>query len=179
MIDKKLFASLRMSGAITWEDAKVIHNVMTEYAEHKVIELGAFTGLSTLVILEAIKGKDVEFISVDIMAPGALHGGHKDKGRSCLVPKDAPVTLVTADALAYVKALPENSIDVIFEDTNHQTEFTSKLIPFIMKALKPGGVAIFHDLQLIPMQKAFEVIGMDKDVIRFPPSWMGLLRKEK
>ena len=181
-MNKERFEELRVPGAIHWADACVIREAILEYKPETVLEMGCFRGLSTLVIIDAMRKRswDFHFISVDIKPPGAIFNvkDHKQARRSELVPDNAPVDLVTSDALKYLQSLEDESIDFIFEDTNHQIEYTANLIPEILRVLKPNGVALFHDLNLLSMKEAFKKAGMKKKVKLFPPSWMGMLRKE-
>ncbi len=178
-MNKAEFDKLRVPGAINWEDACVIRDAIIEHEPETVLELGCFMGLSTLVIIDAMPN-NCTFTSVDIKAPGELFNikDVKEAKRSQLVPDDAPVELVTSDALKYLQNLDDESIDLIFEDTTHQTAYTRKLIPEILRVLKPNGAVLFHDLQLETMKQAFIDLKLTDKLKLFPPSWMGQLRKE-
>ncbi len=171
------FEAVRFSGAIQWPDAVVIHDMILKYKPLDVLELGAFMGASTLVILDALHGTNFTLTSVDKVAPGKVIGPGTPRTRNAHLPDDVPVHIVTGDALEYLKGLPDECLDMVFEDTNHETEYTSYLIPAIMRVLKPDGFALFHDLQLESMRQAFKAVRIDHKLILFPDTWMGMLLK--
>ena len=193
-MNKEEFEKLRVPGEILWEDACVIWDAIIEHKPETVLELGCFRGLSTLVILDALKevfGTECmeisehlyvkwAFTSIDIVPMGALFNlkDTKHARRAELVPSCAPVTHIVSDALKFLNGIRSECVDLIFEDTTHQTAYTRQLIPEILRVLKPDGVALFHDLKLITMQLAFKKEGLKKKLKLFPPSWMGQLRKE-
>lgn len=181
-MNKEEFDKIKVPGSIHWSDAEVIRETIQKYDPDKILELGCFMGTSTLVIIDAMRKRiwDFDFTSVDIKAPGELYNikDVKKAKRSELVPENAPVELITSDAIEYLQGLSDESIDFIFEDTNHQVIYTANLIPEILRVLKPNGVALFHNLNLTTMKAAFKKAGMKKKVKEFPPSWMGMLRKE-
>lgn len=181
IMNKDEFEKIRKPGAIHWPDACVIHDAIVEHKPETVLELGCFMGISTLVLLDAMEEAKccAWFVSVDIVAPGELFNikDVKEARRSQLVPDNAPVELVTSDALKYLKGLPDESIDFIFEDTTHQIEYTANMIPEMLRVLKPNGIVLFHNLELYSMKEAFKKVKLLKKVKLFPPSWMGQLRK--
>ena len=181
-MDKEEFDKDRVTGAIQWGDACIIRDHIYEHRPKIVLELGSFTGISTLVIIRALQrnGGDFSFSSIDINKPGQIFN-FKDIGRKYrnqLVDEDEPVEVLTGDALKHLKTLAPNSVDMVFEDTTHKTAYTTLLIPAIMRVLKPGGVALFHDLQLPTMMKAFVNTGTRQHLKLFPPTWMGALYKD-
>ena len=188
-MNKEAFDKLRVPGEVNWDDACVIRDTILEHKPETVLELGCFRGMSTLVIIDALwrirhsrlttSPFDWKFTSVDIVPMGELFNMRdiKHARRAEHVPPDAPVTHIVSDALKYLNGLPDGSIDLIFEDTNHQTAYTTKLIPEMLRVLKEKGVLIFHDLNLGTIQRAYRKTGLLKKVKDFPPSRMGMLRK--
>lgn len=179
-MNEERFEQLNVPGSIHWLDAVVITDTIRKHTPFAVLELGAFMGLSTLVILDALAEYPFwHFTSVDKIPPGQCFNFDTVRKRSELVPEDAFLTHETSDALEYLQGLDPEIWDFIFEDTTHKTEYTASLIPEILRVLRPGGVALFHDVQLESMKKAFKLADMDQELELFEPSWMGMLRKDK
>ena len=56
------------------------------------------------------------------------------------------VTLHHADAIAFIKELENESVDLIFVDDNHKYDHVLKEAIEIKRILRPGGIALFHDV---------------------------------
>jgi hypothetical protein len=111
--------------------------LMEEICPKQIIELGAWRGISTCMILAGIP-KDSKFYSVDI-----------DPLSWEYVPEDSRLTKVIGDDLdlsIYPKDLDLGKTDFWFIDTNHTEEFFRKERDVYEKFWKPGTVIAMDDV---------------------------------
>jgi predicted O-methyltransferase YrrM len=119
-----------------------LHNLVTSIAAKTVIELGVNLGESTVALLEAVHATEGTLISVDIQ----------------LLPNVVPMLtgygLISrwqfnlSDDIAFGEAWQKDSkgqADIIFIDTSHTFDHTTKEIAVYEPILRPGGIMVFHD----------------------------------
>jgi len=130
-----------------------------------IAEVGAFLGMSSLFMADALENKDAHINSVDRWEEdgdsmyGGVHRGHTIKKNP---PKTDCVTLVTDDAVHYLSSLDDNSMDFIFEDTDHTYDTTLSIIKEIPRVLRPSGILASHDAHMKPVNNAYrDYFGLD------------------
>lgn len=154
------FDTLWVKGAILYQDAEILYTLMRLLKPQHIIELGAFQGLSTKILAMAVRENGIgRIISVDKTAPGKrVLRRRENLLRSELLSKEdlEVVELVTRDVTRFMRGEKKRSVDFIFEDSSHLTETMVKLVPAILRALKPDGVVLFHNSLMPTMKKGFE-----------------------
>lgn len=117
-----------------------LHNLVTSIAAKTVIELGVNTGESTVAFLEAVEATQGELYSVDIQLLPATKAMLESYG----ITKRWKFTL--QDDIEYAKTWPaDKKADLIFIDTSHTFDHTTKEIATYEPILRPGGIMVFHD----------------------------------
>lgn len=117
-----------------------LHQLVTSIQAKTVIELGVNTGESTVAFLEAVEVTNGQLYSVDIQLLPATKAMLESYGLT----KRWNFTL--QDDLEYVKGWPaEKKADLIFIDTSHAFDHTTKEIAAYEPILRPGGTMVFHD----------------------------------
>lgn len=123
-----------------WESEMQIYYALVRYLKPEfVVEIGTLYGCSTTHIATALmKNGAGRVASVDNGANGQRGG---------LIPLDRRevIDLVDSDGGAYLSTLPDNSVDMIFEDAGHGEEDVYRFTVLAMRKLKPGGLLINHD----------------------------------
>jgi len=108
-----------------------------------ILELGYDTGV-TIEVLACVKGANV--IGVDNASDYAGIEGVAEKAlkayKNC--------RLVVSEAIQYLRATKDNSFDFIFVDDDHEIVHVRDETYEIMRVLRPGGLAVFHDVYFIP-----------------------------
>lgn len=117
-----------------------LHNLVTSIAAKTVIELGVNTGESTVAFLEAVEATQGQLYSVDIQllpATKVMLESYGITGRW---------NFTLQNDLEYVKTWPaDKKADLIFIDTSHTFDHTTKEIAAYEPILRPGGIMVFHD----------------------------------
>lgn len=117
-----------------------LHNLVTSINAKTVIELGVNLGESTVALLEAVHATQGMLISVDIqllrnVVPMLTKYGLLSRWNFNL-----------SDDLKYALTWPaDKKADLIFIDTAHTFEQTTKEIAAYEPILRPGGIMVFHD----------------------------------
>lgn len=117
-----------------------LHNLVTSIAAKTVIELGVNTGESTVALLEAVEATQGQLYSVDIQllpATKAMLESYGITGRW---------NFTLQSDLEYLKTWPaDKKADLIFVDTSHTFDHTTREIALYEPILRPGGIMVFHD----------------------------------
>ena len=74
------------------------------------------------------------------------------------------VELRTAEALEFLKSLEDESVDMAFIDDWHFHEHVGKEAQELIRVLRPGGVAVFHDVRA-------EELELWDTIIKVVPDW--------
>lgn len=147
------FQSLWVQKSLKYCDAQILYSIITQYKPARILELGRFMGLSTKIMASAVRANGLGHItSVDILAP-----------RKDLLLDDADmsvVDLVTDDEVKYLNSSPDNSFDLIFEDTNHATELIKTVVPLLERVVAPGGIVLFHNSDWPTVKEGFKQAGV-------------------
>ncbi len=131
-----------------WSDIQeylpYLHDCARGYPGVRVLELGSRKGNSTLAFLAAAEAVNGRVWSVDVsdcahdpegMAPWARHPSW---------------TFIQGDDMdAAVQPLLPAQCDILFVDTSHEYEHTLAELRAYMPRVAPGGVALFHDTNII------------------------------
>lgn len=122
------------------EHLVTLHQLVTSIAAKTVIELGVNTGESTVALLEAVEATGGQLYSVDIQLLPATKVMLESYGLT------SRWNFTLQDDLEYVKTWPaERKADLIFIDTSHSFDHTTKEIAVYEPILRPGGIMVFHD----------------------------------
>ncbi len=101
----------------------------------QVIELGVRSGNSTVAFLAALEQHGGHLWSVDITQPRVPWLNHPQW------------TLRVGDDLLLADELPDD-VDIVFIDTSHHYLQTCAELALYVPKVKPGGVALLHDVEL-------------------------------
>ncbi len=151
---------------IPFEDAYVLTGIaFTALAEvgGPALDLGAGVGFSTLWILDAARklGESVIAVESDEV---------KFKELSEVASK-AGFDAVKADVIEFLKGLRDESVGFAFVDVDNSAY--PKVLDELMRVLKPGGVAVFHNALYPPLPQEFlNKLSVPYTVI---PTTLGLL----
>lgn len=122
------------------EHLETLYNLVTSITAKTVIELGVNLGESTVALLEAVHATEGTLISVDVQL------------RSNVVPMLTGYGLISrwnfhlSGDLVYARTWPaDKKADLIFIDTCHTFDHTTKEIAAYEPILRPGGIMVFHD----------------------------------
>ena len=127
-----------------WSDIQdhleYLHDAVMGYTTPTVIELGVRSGNSTAALLHACFETGGWLFSADIDQP--------------MVPTEfstGPWSFMRGDSVseAVLQWMP-GECDVLFIDTSHTVGQTLAELDAYMPRVKPGGVALFHDIQWLP-----------------------------
>jgi predicted O-methyltransferase YrrM len=116
-----------------------LYETVCGYDKPVVLELGVRWGTSTAALLAAVDEVDGHLWSVDIAQPQYPQWWH-ETGRWTLTVGD--------DCHDDVVAAQPAELDVLFIDTVHTYEHTSKELRLWVPKVKPGGVVLCHDTEL-------------------------------
>ncbi len=106
-----------------------------------VLELGTRTGNSTAAFLHALQvAKSGKLLSVDIDMPDVPGEWYDLPYWEFRRGDDTDVTVI-GNSLSQV--------DVLFIDTSHTYEHTLRELQLYMPLVSPGGVALFHDTEVV------------------------------
>ncbi len=175
------FDKLFQGGAILYEDGIWLYNAIRQLRPARLLEFGGFIGVSTRILVEAIMKNDYGYLfAVDIQSPVSEYMLQRHGAQRASRLTDANrrhVTLITADAREIAKALPDESFDFIFEDTDHTVETTTLIATEVQRILIPGGVAAFHDSMMKPVVEGFTNAGIIREMEFIPNTGIAIWRK--
>lgn len=119
----------RVEGQILYALASVLKMKM-------VVECGSLYGCSATHLAEAISVRDGNLISIDVLeGTGGKFPEHLKPYRTQLYMKGED----------YLNSLPDNSVDMVFEDTDHSPASVYEIWKAAIKKVRSGGVVISHD----------------------------------
>lgn len=118
-----------------------LHGLVTGIKAKTVIECGVNTGESTVALLEAVEATQGTLYSVDIQLLARTTPMLESYGLT------KRWNFTKMDDLEYAKIWPKERglADLIFIDTSHQAEQTTKELAAYEPLLRPGGIMVFHD----------------------------------
>jgi predicted O-methyltransferase YrrM len=127
-----------------WSDIQdhleFLHDAVASREKPAVIELGVRSGNSTAALLAACEETGGWLHSCDIdppMVPSEWYAG--------------PWSFMRGDSVSDgVLSWMPAECDVLFVDTSHTFDQTIAELTMYMPRVKPGGVALFHDIQWLP-----------------------------
>ncbi len=154
-------------GGSGWEsELQMLYSLVRYLKPDRVVEIGTLYGASATHLATALQKNGKGRLSVvDNRANG--HFGE-------LIPLDRweVIDKFEGDGGAYLETLPDNSIDMIFEDAGHGEEDVYRFTVLAMRKLKPGGLLVNHDamhdtaMYLHPTGYVYEVSADDGAKIR-------------
>lgn len=125
-------------GSLHTPEGKTLYALVCALNAHKVVECGALFGCSSTHLAEALKATKgaTPLISVDIL-----------EGTGKQVPDHlkAWVSNIYMPAQDYFADVPDNSLDMVYEDTDHTFEVTRDIWRAAIPKVKRGGVIVSHD----------------------------------
>ncbi len=150
-------------GSILYNDGLTLYIIIKSLQPKDIVELGTFAGMSTCFIIDAITRSDYHINSVDIWPDNKdylnIHRGHTIKKHSLM---NSNISLISDNAIHYLKLLESNSVDFIFEDTDHTYQVTKEIIEQVPRVLRKGGILISHDALMKQVNDAYnDVFGLD------------------
>lgn len=125
-------------GSMWSVEGQTIYALIRALKPLAVMEIGGWRGCSATHIATAlqINDKGGELVSVDLTegAGDLLPDGLRDL-----------VKHVADDGATFLRTMPDNFLDIIFEDADHSTETSRAIAELAKSKLKPGGLLIVHD----------------------------------
>lgn len=128
------------------EHLPTLYNLVREIEAKLVLELGVRSGESTVALAEAVKSTGGKLISVDVGIQGNVGPMLESYGlRDVWEPHqsdDIDWGLNTWDRNVH--------FDLIFVDTSHEYQHTTREIQVFECIIRPGGIMAFHDTVSVP-----------------------------
>jgi len=124
-----------------------------------VVELGYDQGTTT----EALAWSGAHVIGID----SRMVGGASDYAVRLL--RSYPnVTLLSCNAMTFLKTREDGSTDMVFIDDSHNSLHVTNEAKEVRRILRPGGVAVFHDTVYHPLWAVIEEAFPDWQRINLP-----------
>ncbi len=127
-------------GSLWRVEGQTLYALVYATQPRRVVELGTHFGAGATHIAQAL---------ADL---GSEHDGHLTcvdllVGAGSMIPDDLRrfVTVEAGDAIAWLDAQPDNSIDFLFEDLDHRAETVQAIAELAQRKIKPGGWMVAHD----------------------------------
>jgi len=180
----EIFRKLYRQRALQYEDAQLLCTIIKKLRPLDILELGTFIGLSAKVMNMALRENGYgNIISVDLWSQGEMFAGPgSPKMGQVFTPEDLKnISLVTSDEIEYLESLPAQCFDMIFEDTNHAARMLMKAVPLIERALRPGGIALFHNSDWESVRMGMDLADVSDRIIdlsKYSNAKILMLRKE-
>jgi predicted O-methyltransferase YrrM len=127
------------SGTGSVSEKRILYAVAKGLKAKKQVDLGTRWGAMALQILTA--NPDSETSTIDI--EGYIHGSKTPVGK--FLPTNINYFKWIADCVGWLKDQGNETIGLIFEDTEHTFEMTKSIYELAPERLTPGGVIISHD----------------------------------
>ena len=154
------FDKLWMFRSLMYCDAEVLYTLITKFKPQSILELGRYIGMSAKVMALAIRDNGSgSIISVDLASV-----------RKQLVLDDDDleiVEMITMEETEYLKNVPDNTFDMVFEDTNHAADLIAAVAPELVRVIKPGGIILFHNADWNTVKEGFEQCGIESSIYNF------------
>ncbi len=159
-IDEDAFDAMWLGGSLLYPEAVVLYNTVRQQKPSVVLEAGSFVGVSSLFLINGLRDNGHgHLISVDRQGVNSQfmmtrHGCP----RSDRVKGDdrKMVTIVTGKAQDFMSAMPECSVDMVFEDTSHTKTDTREICLEAIRILRPGGILMSHDALMASVQGGYK-----------------------
>lgn len=174
------FDKVWQGGSIHYPEAVVLYNLVRVYQATRLLEAGAFVGMSTRFLIQGLpEGQKGHVISIDLQSTASAYMllRHKAQRSYLLTREDLKrVTLVTAKAQDFMKTLDPGTIDFIFEDTSHNRRDTREIVTEAIRLLVPGGVLVSHDGGMVSVKEGYSEAGIQDNKIL--PCGLSIWRKQ-
>lgn len=123
------------------ETSELIESLVTASDSRKVLEIGTYTGFTTLHILRALIGKQgAKFISID------ARPGFDTTWWGQWFPMMEFVKGWTPDILTDPRIVDHAPYELVFVDSDHSVEHTQKELEALWTITKAGTIFLFHDV---------------------------------
>jgi predicted O-methyltransferase YrrM len=162
-------------GSLHTTEGQTLYALVCALELRQVVECGSLYGCSSSHIAQALKDTKVAtypLISVDIL-----------EGTGSMFPDDLKPyrKQFYAAGEKYLATLPDNSVDMVYEDTDHTYEVTRAIWEAAIPKVRSGGVIVSHDSEHatageVVTKAVLDALGHD-DVLTLlvPPADCGLL----
>jgi predicted O-methyltransferase YrrM len=122
-------------GAIWGVEGQIIYALIRALKPLNCVEIGSGRGCATNHIADALHANGVGHLTtIDRGNTPTIHVGLEDL-----------VTVLPGDAIEWLMAKDDNSIDFIFEDGDHSEDACHAIGELAKRKLRPGGVLVAHD----------------------------------
>lgn len=124
-------------GSLWTVEGKTLYALVMAFNSQNIVECGTWRGCSTTHMAQAVADKGSgHIIAID------LHESTGDLIPETLRPHISQQFMKGED---YLASLPDNSIDMLYEDTYHGRDCVRDIWTLALKKVKHGGVIISHD----------------------------------
>jgi predicted O-methyltransferase YrrM len=158
------------AGSVFAEEGKILYAITRYMSAQKIVEIGTWAGVSALHFAAALEHTGGRLTSIDIW---------KREGEVIPANLRQYTQFLRAYGDKYLASFTD-SLDIVFEDSEHTYENTLKHVRAAKKALRPGGMLIVHDVFVETdgigkaIQKALHKAGIDFLGVLIKPSNCGL-----
>lgn len=176
---KKYYESISASlqGWCTVEKANKLIDIVGESKPWRIVELGVFCGKSLLALALAAKytNPQCEIIGIDAWEASASLEGTNDKANddwwkeidynwaktyteNLMRKENVRVSLWKNKSSEVASKFPDNSIDILHQDSNHSEEISCTEVELYWMKVRKGGYWIFDDTNWATTQKAQDLL---------------------
>lgn len=121
-----------------WEvEGKTIYALIRALKPQNVVEIGSWVGCSATHIATALSVNGSGHVTAVDIDPQA--------GESFPAHLASVRTTVTSDGISWLAGQEDESIDLLFEDSSHDTDMCASIAALCKTKLAPGGVMLMHD----------------------------------
>ncbi len=157
-------------GSVYGVEGQILHAFVRSLGLQQVVQIGGFHGCSATHLAAALEQNGIgslRSIDLDPNQCDNLWNAYRHR-----------VQLITAEGVTWLKEQPDNSIEMIFEDANHDDWLVRDLAVEGMRILKPGGLYVAHDAAHFrvgaDVRKGLDESGMDYEIYLIDPGQCGL-----
>lgn len=133
-----------LQDGLTWGTEPVILAWLRDNARGRCVELGSFWGMSALATGTGLARNGGSLICIDAW-PGAWEGNRPTFIRNINRAPELPIQWLHVDSLEAARLFDDESLDLVFMDSDHTYEHVIKEIRLWLPKVKLGGILCGHD----------------------------------
>jgi predicted O-methyltransferase YrrM len=123
-------------GSLHRAEGQTLYALAATLSTQQIVECGSLYGCSSVHIASALHINGGHLTSVDVLAgTGSMFPAELDIYRTQLYMRGED----------YLNSLPDNSVDIVYEDTDHSPESVYNIWKAAIAKVRSGGLVVSHD----------------------------------